>query len=126
GRISVSELYRGGLESLLSLEIEHENFIPMMISLANSERLRSFFDDLPPMVRRQRRRLELLLRSTADEFRAPPASRDGLHEDLLDLQLMQDPEDRDAELVKAAGWIASLQIDQYVATRDWAMQLGDF
>lgn len=125
-RVSVGELYTGGLESLLSLEIEHESLIPMMVSLADSERLRTFFDDLPPMVRRQRRRLELLLRGTPDGLRAPPSPRDGLHEDLLDLQLMQDPEDRDSELVKASAWIASLQIDQYVATRDWAMQLGDF
>lgn len=125
-RVSVRELYTGGLESLLSLELQHEGLIPTMVSLAECSRLRSFFEDLPPMIRRQRRRLELLLRSVPDVSDGPAPTRNGLQEQLLDLRLMQDPEDRDAELVKASDWIAGLQIDQYVATRDWAMQLGDF
>jgi len=124
--VSPAEFYVSGLESLLSLEMQHEKLIAKMVSLADCERLREFFEDLPPMIARQRRRLELLLRSIPERPDTPAPARNGLEEDLLDLQLMRNPDDRDAELVKASAWITGLQVDQYVATRDAAMQLGDF
>lgn len=124
--VSPGELYASGLESLLSLELQHEKLIPRMVSLAECERLSAYFADLPPMIARQRRRLELLLRSHPDYHDTPTPVRNGLEEELLDLQLMRNPDDRDAELVKASTWITGLQVDQYVATRDAAMQLGDF
>lgn len=125
-RASVLERYMSGLESLLSLEIQTEALIPTMAAYAGCHRLRRFFDDLPPMITRQRRRLELLLRTFPDWTSPAPPTRNGLEEDLRELGSTYDPADRDAELVKSAAWIIGLQVEQYAATRDLAMRLGDF
>jgi len=125
-RAAALERYIGGLESLLDLEIQHETLVPTMSAFAGCERLRGFFEDLPPMITRQRRRLELLLRTITERTEVPAPARNGLEEDLLELQLTHDPDDRDTELVKAAAWIIGLQLEQYAATRDVAMRLGDF
>jgi hypothetical protein len=125
-RASVLERYVGGLESLLSLEIHTEALIPTMAAYAGSGRLRRFFDDLPPVITRQRRRLELLLKAFPQARETPRPTRNGLEEDLHELGNTQDPCDRDTELVKSAAWIIGLQLEQYAATRDLAMRLGDF
>lgn len=125
-RISARERYRGGLESLLALELQTEVLIPTMSAYAGCERLRRFFDDLPPMVRRQRRRLELLLNAFSEQTDTHTTTRNGLEEDLRDLSSTHDPADRDVELINSAAWIIGLQIEQYGATRDLAMRLGDF
>lgn len=127
-RTSARERYLGGLESLLSLERQTEALIPTMAAHAGCERLRRFFDDLPPMIRRQRRRLELLLRAFPERTDTDTISttRNGLEEDLWELGGTRDPADRDTELINSAAWIIGLQIEQYGATRDLAMRLGDF
>lgn len=127
-RTSTREIYRGGLESLLALELQTEALIPTMATYAGCERLRRFFDDLPPMIRRQRRRLELLLNAVAERTDTDirPTTRNGLEEDLRELGGTHDPADRDTELINSAAWIIGLQMEQYGATRDLAMRLGDF
>lgn len=123
-RASARERYRGGLESLLSLELQTEVLVPTMAAYAGSELLRRFFDDLPPMIGRQRRRLELLLKAFPERT-ATRTTRNGLEEDLRELGSTRDPVDRDAELINSAAWIIGLQIEQYGATQDLAMRLGD-
>lgn len=123
-RISALERYRRGLESLLSLETQTEALIPTMAAHAGCERLRRYFNELPPMIGRQRRRLELLLNAFSERTDAHTTTRNGL--DLRDLSSTHDPADRDAELINSAAWIIGLQIEQYGATRDLAIQLGDF
>lgn len=125
-RISAQERYIGGLESLLSLELQTEALIPTMAAYAGCERLRRFFDDLPPMIRRQRRRLELLLNAFSEQTDTHTMTRNGLEEDLRELGSTHDPDDRDTELINSAAWIIGLQIEQYGATRDLAIGLGDF
>ncbi|MFW6090009.1 MAG: DUF892 family protein [Gemmatimonadota bacterium] len=125
-RTSARERYLGGLESLLALEIQTDALVPTMAAYAGCERLRRFFDELPPMIRRQRRRLELLLNAFPERTDARTASRNGLEEDLREIGGTHDRADRDAELINAAAWIFGLQIEQYGATRDLAMRLGDF
>lgn len=127
-RTSVWERYKGGLESLLSLELQTEALIPTMAAYAGCERLRRFFDDVPPMIKRQRRRLELLLNAFPErtDTNTRPTTRNGLEEDLRELGGTHDPADRDTELINSAAWIIGLQIEQYRATRDLAMLLGDF
>lgn len=124
---SAWEGYRGGLESLLSLELQTEALIPTMAAYAGCERLRRFFDDLPPMIRRQRRRLELLLNAFPERTATTAdAGRNGLEEDLREIRSTHNPEDRDTELINSAAWIIGMQIEQYGATRDLAMRLGDY
>ena len=125
-RASILERYLGGLESLLSLEIQTEGLISTMAAYAGCEPLRRFFDDLPPMITRQRRRLELLLRAFPEWTDTAPPSRNGLEEDLRELGNTHEAADRDAELISAAAWIIGLQIEQYAVSRDLAMRLGDF
>lgn len=126
-RTSAWERYKGGLESLLSLELQTEALIPTMAAYAGCERLRRFFDDVPPMIRRQRRRLELMLNVFPERTdSAASTTRNGLEEDLREIGSTHDPADRDTELINAAAWIIGLQIEQYGASRDLAMQLGDF
>lgn len=125
-RASVLERYLSGLESLHSLETQTEDLIPTMAAYAGCERLRRFFDDLPPMITRQRRRLELLLRTFPERMDTARPKRNGLEEDLLELGRTHDPADRDTELIKSAAWIIGLQVEQYSVTRDLAMRLGDF
>lgn len=124
-RISARERYRGGLESLLSLELQTEALIPTMAAYAGCDRLRRFFDDLPPMIRRQRRRLELLLNAFPERTDTHTTARNGLEENLCELRSTHDPADRDVELINSAAWIIGLQIEQYAATRGLAMRLGD-
>jgi len=125
-RTSIFERYTSGLESLLALEIQTGTLVPTMTAYAGSERLRRFFEDLPPMLWRQRRRLELLLKTIPERTDPTPALRSGLEDDLRDIGGAQDPADRDSELVNAFAWIIGLEIEQYAATRDVAMRLGDF
>lgn len=124
-RASAVELYKRGLERLLALEIEQEALTPVIVSLAGCERLRHFFEDLPPLTRRQRHRLELLLRST-EHTDVPAKARNGLGDELLALRRSADPDERDTGLVDMVARVLGLQVEQYVATRDLAMLLGDF
>lgn len=126
-RASARERYRGGLESLLALELQTEALIPTMAAYAGCERLRRFFDDLPPMIRRQRRRLELLQNAFPERAdTATDAARTDLEEELREIRSTPNPADRDTELINSAAWIIGLQIEQYGATRDLAIGLGDF
>lgn len=125
-RTSARERYRGGLVSLLALELQTEALIPTMAAYAGCERLCRFFDDLPPMIRRQRRRLELLLNAFPERTdTAAATTRNGLEDDVREIGATHDPSDRDTELINSAAWIIGLQIEQYAATRDLAMRLGD-
>lgn len=124
-RSSSSELYTSGLESLLFLESQHEELHPLMVSLATSEKLKTYLAELPPIIRRQRRRLELLLRSAPGETCGEPPARNRLEEDLEDLRLVRGAAARDAELISASTWIAGLKLEQYAATRNRAITLGD-
>lgn len=123
---SVFERYLGGLESLLSLEIQTEALIPTMAACAGCERLRRFFDELPPMITKHRRRLELLLKAFPERADTASPARNGLEEDLRELGNTSDPADRDGELIKFTAWIIGLQIEQYSATRDMAKMIGEF
>ncbi|HSM08959.1 MAG TPA: DUF892 family protein [Gemmatimonadota bacterium] len=126
-RASARERYRSGLESLLALELQTEALIPTMAAYAGCDRLRRFFDDLPPMIRRQRRRLELLLNAFPERTDTPTvAARPGLEEELREIGSTPNPAERDTELITSAAWIIGLQIEQYGATRDLAIGLGDF
>lgn len=123
-RPSSRELYTSGLESLLYLECQHAELHPLMTSLASSPKLKAYLADLPPIIKRQRRRLELLLRSAPDSSCAPP-TRNRLEEDLKDLRMIRGAAARDAELIAASAWIAGLKLEQYADTRNRAMRLGN-
>jgi hypothetical protein len=107
-----------------------------MMSLGSCRRLREYLEDRSVPVQRQMRRLELLLRASADRQQprkrvrvrtlseTPTAMTTSLGHDLEQLRLVRDADERDAELVNASMWIANLKLEQYQATRSSAERIG--
>jgi ferritin-like metal-binding protein YciE len=137
-KTSAFDWYVTGIEGLLDLETEHRRLLPDMISLVSCHRLREYLEDRAIPVQRQMRRLELLLRASADRQPARKRMRTqaragvsatmttSMAADLAELRLVRDTDERDAELVNASMWIANLKLEQYEATRSSAERIGLF
>ena len=123
---TLQDLYVEELKDIYSAENQILKALPKMARAANSDQLRSAFEDHVVMTREQVRRLDTIF----DELGTSPRGKhckgmEGLIEEGSELMEEDaDPDVRDAGLISAAQRVEHYEIAAYGTVRTYAKQLG--
>lgn len=121
--------YADGLASLYGLERAHQALLPDLVRLASDRRLREHLESRCAPVRRQLRRLDLLIgalpsggQAPRPPFDLPRAAPIGIEA----LRRRRDVRRRDEEILELSAWICAEKLKRYRATRIAAGRIGRY